>query len=140
MSSAGTAPVTPARHFQGHVRVPGDKSISHRYSLMAALARGRSELRNYAPGADGRSILIGVGVRGADVLVSGDTATLMGRGLRLFRSPAGPVDEGNSGMAMRMVTGVLAFDADQLQGLVAQPDHFGSGRPNRDRAVAHRAR
>jgi 3-phosphoshikimate 1-carboxyvinyltransferase len=140
MSSVRTAPVMPARRSRGHLRVPGDKSISHRHALMAALTRGRSELRDYAPGADCRSILIGVAALGADVPVSGDTVTLMGRGLRSFRSPASPVDAGNSGMAMRMMTGVLALEADQLQGFDARPDHFGSGRPSRDRAVAHRAR
>jgi 3-phosphoshikimate 1-carboxyvinyltransferase len=140
MSSVRTAPGTPARRFQGHRRVPGDKSISHRYALMVAFARSHSELRNYAPGADCRSILICVAALAADAPVSGgDTVTLMGRGLRSFRSPTGPVDAGNSGMAMRMMTRELAFEADQLRGLDARPDHFGSGRPNRDWAVAHRA-
>src|SRR5215471_12172632 len=116
MSSVRTASVTPARRFQGHLRVPGDRSISHRYALRAALAKGRSELRNYAPGADCRSILICVAAPGA---VSGDTVTHMGRGLRSFRSPAGPIDMGNSGMAMRKIAGLLALEADELPGLAA---------------------
>ena len=120
--------------------MPGDRSSSHRYALRAALAKARSELRNYAPGADCRSILVGVAAPGADVPVSGDTVTHMGRGLRSFRSPAGPIDVGHSSMAMRKIAGWLALEADELPGLAARPDHFGSGRPNRDRAVAHRAR
>jgi 3-phosphoshikimate 1-carboxyvinyltransferase len=118
MSPVRTATVTPARRLQGRLRVPGDKSISHRYALLAALSEGRSELRNYAPGADCRSTLACLAALGVDVSTSGDTVTLMGRGLGAFRSPAGPLDAGNSGTTLRMLTGVLAgqqFDA-QLVG------------------------
>lgn len=128
MSSVRTATITPARRLHGHIRVPGDKSISHRYALLAALSRGRSELRNYAPGADCRSTLSCLAALGVDVSASGDTITLMGRGLRSFSSPAGPLDAGNSGTTMRMMTGVLAaqpFDS-QLTG-----DHSLSRRPMR---------
>jgi 3-phosphoshikimate 1-carboxyvinyltransferase len=108
MSSVRTATVTPARRLQGRLRVPGDKSISHRYALLAALSEGRSELRNYAPGADCRSTLSCLAALGVAVSTSDDTITLMGRGLGFFRSPAGPLDAGNSGTTMRMLTGVLA--------------------------------
>ena len=54
-SSAVT--IAPARRLFGQVRVPGDKSISHRYALIAALASGPSRLSHYAPGADTRSTL-----------------------------------------------------------------------------------
>ena len=93
----------------GTLRVPGDKSISHRYALLAALAEGASRLSNYAPGADCRSTLaclrrLGVEIqRGEDGVV-----TVMGRGLRGWRSPSGPLDAGNSGTTMRMLAGVLA--------------------------------
>jgi 3-phosphoshikimate 1-carboxyvinyltransferase len=108
MSSVRTATVTPARRLQGRLRVPGDKSISHRYALLAALSEGRSELRNYAPGADCRSTLSCLAALGVAVSTSDDTVTLMGRGLGSFRSPAGPLNAGNSGTTMRMLTGVLA--------------------------------
>jgi 3-phosphoshikimate 1-carboxyvinyltransferase len=65
-------------------------------------------LRNYAPGADCRSTLSCLAALGVDVSASGDTITLMGRGLLSFRSPAGPLDAGNSGTTMRMLAGVLA--------------------------------
>jgi 3-phosphoshikimate 1-carboxyvinyltransferase len=94
--------------------VPGDKSISHRYALLAALSEGRSELRNYAPGADCHSTLSCLAALGVEVSTSGDTITLIGRGLRAFRSPSSVLDAGNSGTTMRMLTGVLAgqrFDA-----------------------------
>src|SRR4029077_3504357 len=115
MSSVRTATVTPARRLQGRIRVPGDKSISHRYALLAALSEGRSALRNYAPGGDCRTTLACLAALGVDVSTAGDTITLMGRGLRSFRSPAGPLDAGNSGTTMRMLTGVLAgqpFDSE----------------------------
>src|SRR4249919_1511666 len=117
MSSVRTATVTPARRLQGRLRVPGDKSISHRYALLAALSEGRSELRNYAPGADCRSTLACLSALGVDISIAGDTITLMGRGLQSFRSPASPLDAGNSGTTMRMLTGVLAgqpFDSQLI--------------------------
>jgi|KBSSwiStaDraftv2_1062776.scaffolds.fasta_scaffold84382_2 3-phosphoshikimate 1-carboxyvinyltransferase len=108
MSSASAATVTPARRLQGRIRVPGDKSISHRYALLAALSHGVSALRNYAPGADCRSTLTCLAALGVEVSSLTDSITLMGRGLRAFRSPDGPLDAGNSGTTMRMLAGVLA--------------------------------
>jgi 3-phosphoshikimate 1-carboxyvinyltransferase len=63
---------------------------------MAALSKGGSELRNYAPGADSRSTLICLATLGVNVSVRGDIVTLMGRGLRSFRSPARPRDAGTT--------------------------------------------
>src|SRR6185436_6868512 len=108
MPSLSGAMVTPARRIQGRIRVPGDKSISHRYAILAALSEGRSELRNYAPGADCRSTVSCLADLGVQVSTAGDTITLMGRGLLSFRSPAGALDAGNSGTTMRMLAGVLA--------------------------------
>jgi 3-phosphoshikimate 1-carboxyvinyltransferase len=117
MASVPVATITPARRVQGRLRVPGDKSISHRYALLAALAEGRSELRNYAPGADCRSTLTCLASLGLDVSAVGDAITLVGRGLCRFRSPRGPLDCGNSGTTMRMLAGVLAgqsFDTQMI--------------------------
>jgi 3-phosphoshikimate 1-carboxyvinyltransferase len=108
MPSVPVATITPARRVQGRLRVPGDKSISHRYALLAALSEGPSELRNYAPGADCASTLTCLKSLGVDVRTNGDTITLVGRGLRQFRSPSGPLDAGNSGTTMRMLAGILA--------------------------------
>ena len=57
MSSLQAATITPARRLRGRLRVPGDKSIAHRYGLLAALAEGRSIVHDFAPGADCRSTL-----------------------------------------------------------------------------------
>jgi 3-phosphoshikimate 1-carboxyvinyltransferase len=108
MSVATTATITPATRVQGRLSVPGDKSISHRYALLAALSEGRSELSNYAPGADCQSTLACLRGLGVDVSRTGNTITIEGRGLRQFRSPAAPLDAGNSGTTMRMLAGILA--------------------------------
>jgi 3-phosphoshikimate 1-carboxyvinyltransferase len=108
MSATTAATIAPARHVRGRVRVPGDKSISHRYALVAALSEGRSVLTHYAPGADCQSTLACLRALGVDVTTAGDVVTLVGRGLRTFRAPAAPLDAGNSGTTMRMLAGVLA--------------------------------
>lgn len=100
--------VPPAARFGGRLRVPGDKSIAHRYALLAALATRRSVVRNYAPGADcraTRSCLEALGVR-----IEGDatTLTIIGRGLCGFSSPAAPLDARNSGTTTRLLAGILA--------------------------------
>src|SRR5262249_36895966 len=102
------ATIIPARRVRGRLRVPGDKSISHRYALLAALAAGRSELRNYAPGAACHSTLDCLAALGAPVAAASGTVTIEGRGLGLLRSPSAPLDAGNSGTTMRMLTGILA--------------------------------
>lgn len=108
MSVASTVTITPASRVQGRLTVPGDKSISHRYALLAALSEGRSELSNYAPGADCASTLHCLRGLGVDITRDGNTVTIEGRGLRNFRSPSDPLDAGNSGTTMRMLAGILA--------------------------------
>ena len=108
MASSPAATIIPVQRIHGRLRVPGDKSIAHRYALLAALATGRSELRNYAPGADCRSTLTCLRGLGVDVHVDRDTITIHGRGLGQLRSPSAPLDAGNSGTTMRMLAGILA--------------------------------
>lgn len=107
--------VSPARAVTGVLRVPGDKSISHRYALLAAIADGPSTITNYAPGADCASTLACLASLGAIVsrTPAPDDAdppivTVMGRGLRGLHAPTGPLDCGNSGSTMRMLGGVIA--------------------------------
>jgi len=109
MSLSPAATVRPARSLRGRLEVPGDKSIAHRYALFAALAHGPSLLHNFAPGADCRSTLnclrrLGVSIEEGPA----GTVSLLGRGLGQLRSPAGPLDAGNSGTTMRLLSGVLA--------------------------------
>jgi 3-phosphoshikimate 1-carboxyvinyltransferase len=103
------ATIDPARRVQGRLRVPGDKSISHRYALLAALAEGPSRLSGYAPGADCASTLACLRNLGVEIVADADGAvTLMGRGSGGLRSSASPLDSGNSGTTMRMLAGILA--------------------------------
>src|SRR5438093_12341638 len=109
MTPSPAATVSPARCLRGRLRVPGDKSIAHRYAILAALANGRSTIANYAPGADCRSTLACLRKLGVDVEADASgTVTLLGRGLGRLRSPEGPLDAGNSGTTMRLLAGVLA--------------------------------
>src|SRR5437867_12755529 len=101
--------IAPARRLRGRLRVPGDKSIAHRYALLAALADGASSIENFAPGADCRSTLGCLRALGVDV--SEDRAgaiNILGRGLGRLCSPAAALDAGNSGTTMRLLAGVLA--------------------------------
>ena len=115
MRVADTVTVTPALSIAGALRVPGDKSISHRYALLAAIADGRSTIANYAPGADCASTLSCIEALGAIVSrtpAAGENepalVTIDGRGVRGLRAPGVPLDCGNSGSTMRMLGGVVA--------------------------------
>jgi len=106
---AHSAIVTPARRLRGRLRVPGDKSIAHRYALLAALAEGRSTLAHFAPGADCQSTLACLRTLGVEIEETAPgTVTVLGRGFGQLRSPAAPLDAGNSGTTMRLMAGVLA--------------------------------
>ena len=115
MRVADRVTVSPALTVSGGLRVPGDKSISHRYALLAALADGRSTIAHYAPGADCASTLACIHALGAIVSrtpAGGDQepalVTIEGRGVRGLRAAAGELDCGNSGSTMRMLAGVIA--------------------------------
>jgi 3-phosphoshikimate 1-carboxyvinyltransferase len=97
----------PARRVAGTLRLPGDKSISHRYAMLAALAHGRSLFRNFSSGADCASTLDCVRALGCSVTRDGDSVKIEGRAGAL-QAPAAPLDCGNSGSTMRMLAGILA--------------------------------
>ena len=88
--------------------MPGDKSISHRYAMLAALAEGTSELRNFAAAADCHSTLGCMKALGADVKVDGTTIRVTGHGLRGLKSSWRALDAGNSGTTIRLLSGILA--------------------------------
>ena len=108
MPATSTATISPARRVRGRVRVPGDKSISHRYALLGALSEGQTELLGYSDGADCRSTLACLRALGVEVSMGADALIIVGRGLHGFRSPSTTLDAGNSGTTMRMMAGVLA--------------------------------
>ena len=113
MSDSSTVVVQPARSVHGRVRPPGDKSISHRYAIFAALADGVSEISGYSTGADCRSTLeclrgLGVSVNETGHAPEGLRLRITGRGPRGLQAPARVLDAGNSGTTIRMFSGVLA--------------------------------
>ena len=103
--------IRPARTLQGSLTVPGDKSISHRYAMLAGLAEGTSRLSNFSTGADPHSSLSCMQALGATVVHSGSgpTAAIEVTGVAgRFRQPSAPLDCGNSGSTMRMLSGLIA--------------------------------
>jgi 3-phosphoshikimate 1-carboxyvinyltransferase len=100
--------VRPAGRLSGGITLPGDKSISHRYAMIASLAEGVSKISNYSTGADCHSTLGCVQALGIGVEESGTTVTIHGRGLEGWKQPAADLDAGNSGSTIRMMSGLLA--------------------------------
>jgi 3-phosphoshikimate 1-carboxyvinyltransferase len=102
--------VRPARTLHGSVELPGDKSISHRYGMLAGIAEGPSRIENYSTGADCASTLScmrALGVNWERKSEGQNVIEVQGRGLSLA-APKKPLDCGNSGSTMRMVSGVVA--------------------------------
>jgi 3-phosphoshikimate 1-carboxyvinyltransferase len=99
--------IRPASSLIGSLRLPGDKSISHRYALLAALAEGTSHFTNFSTGADCASSLGCAEALGATVERQDSNVTITGCGGR-FKPSASPLDCGNSGSTMRMLSGLLA--------------------------------
>jgi len=100
--------VRPARTISGSLEVPGDKSISHRYAMLAALAEGPSEIKHFSAAADCRSTLDCFSQLGVKIDIQGDRIRIDGLGLEGLRRPRQTLDAGNSGTTMRMLAGILA--------------------------------
>src|SRR5665213_1992034 len=100
--------IRPARRLAGGSVLPGDKSISHRYGMIASLAEGTSVIQNYSTGADCHSTLGCVSALGIEVEEKGTTVTIHGRGLEGWKKPSGHLDAGNSGSTIRMISGMLS--------------------------------
>jgi 3-phosphoshikimate 1-carboxyvinyltransferase len=92
----------------GVLKLPGDKSISHRAAILAAIAGGVSYLRNYSPSADCTSTLKCVEMLGARIERQNEVIKITGCGSNGFTEPKVALDCGNSGTTMRLLAGVLA--------------------------------
>ena len=92
---------------RGEITVPGDKSISHRAMMIGAISEGTTEILGYLDAADPRSTLACLRTLGADARLEGETLTIEGKGLHGFRQPPGPLDAGNSGTTIRLLSGIL---------------------------------
>jgi 3-phosphoshikimate 1-carboxyvinyltransferase len=100
--------ISPGGSVSGVVELPGDKSISHRYAILAALAEGTSEIRNYSSAADCASTLECVRRLGIAVDAKGEHVRIAGKGLDGLKAPRKTIDAENSGSTIRMMSGVLA--------------------------------
>jgi len=101
--------VTPGGRLRGRVRVPGDKSISHRAIMLGAIAEGRSRISGFLEGDDSLATLrafraMGVTIEGPEQ----GNVVIHGVGMHGLRAPDGPLDLGNSGTSMRLLSGLLA--------------------------------
>jgi 3-phosphoshikimate 1-carboxyvinyltransferase len=102
----------PSGPLRGTLRVPPDKSISHRAALLAAMGDDPVRITGFLDAADTNSTLAAVGALGALVERTGDgTLTVRGPGLRAAAQPDGPIDVGNAGTLMRLLPGWLAGQA-----------------------------
>lgn len=118
--------IRPVSGIAGKLSLPGDKSISHRYAMLAALARGRSSLTNYSTGADCASTLACLSALGARWEREGNRVEIEGCGLQGLSAPEAPLDAGNSGSTIRMLSGILAGQPFET---VIQGDESLSKRP-----------
>ena len=106
---ADTITILPASRAAGRVRVPGDKSISHRYALLAALADGDSVISGFSPGADCAATLDCLRSLGVAIHRTGPASiAVAGRGVGGLRQSATPLDAVNSGTTMRLLSGIAA--------------------------------
>jgi 3-phosphoshikimate 1-carboxyvinyltransferase len=107
----GPLPLTaskPASGLTGRVRVPGDKSISHRALMFGALATGKTTIKGLLEAEDVLNTAKAVTALGATATKDGDTWTVLGRGTGGLKQPAAPIDFGNSGTGTRLMMGVVA--------------------------------
>jgi 3-phosphoshikimate 1-carboxyvinyltransferase len=107
-----TEQVSPVKGVHGVVSLPGDKSISHRYAMLTAIAEGDSEIHNYSTGADCHSTLACMKALGVDHSFSErdgrQVLTVHGKGISGLTAPSATLDAGNSGSTIRMLSGILA--------------------------------
>jgi 3-phosphoshikimate 1-carboxyvinyltransferase len=107
-STPNTQIVRPARNLQGSVTLPGDKSISHRYAMLAGIAAGTTHLSNFSTGADPHSSLACMQALGATIVHNADKTISITGTAGNFIQPTAPLDCGNSGSTMRMLAGLIA--------------------------------
>jgi 3-phosphoshikimate 1-carboxyvinyltransferase len=99
--------VYPVAKFGGELGVPGDKSVSQRIAMLAALAKGTSEVHGFLRGEDAMSTLSAMCSLGASAKFEGNVLKITGTGGK-FKEPANPLDMGNSGTGTRLLAGLLA--------------------------------
>lgn len=107
MSHEQSICIRPVEGLAGSMRLPGDKSISHRYAMLGAIAEGATKLENFSTGADCASTLACLRTLGVKWEKNGSSVVIHGTG-RELHAPSVSLDCGNSGSTMRMLSGILA--------------------------------
>lgn len=100
--------VSPGGCLHGDIRVPGDKSISHRAVMLGAIANGITRIHGFLPGEDTLATLAAFRAMGVVIDHQAQEVAITGAGLHGLRSPSAPLDLGNSGTSARLLTGLLA--------------------------------
>jgi 3-phosphoshikimate 1-carboxyvinyltransferase len=100
--------VAPIKRLRGELRVPGDKSISHRAAMLSSLARGESVLKNFSSAQDCAATLECFRALGVSVVRDGSTVVIRGGGPSSLQKPEQVLDAQNSGTTMRLLAGILA--------------------------------
>ncbi len=100
--------IKAVRRLEGQLHLPGDKSISHRYAMLGAIAEGTAEIHFFSTSADCQSTLDCLKQLGVKIERRDNVVTIQGAGLGGLRAPVGALDAGNSGSTMRMLAGILA--------------------------------
>jgi 3-phosphoshikimate 1-carboxyvinyltransferase len=102
---------SPATTLSGELKVPGDKSISHRSIMLGSLSRGITKVSGFLEGEDALSTLKAFQAMGVKIERDGDNVTIHGVGINGLKKPQGPLDLGNSGTSIRLMSGILAAQA-----------------------------
>jgi 3-phosphoshikimate 1-carboxyvinyltransferase len=101
--------ISPARSgVHGEITLPGDKSISHRAVMFAAIAQGESRIHNFSGGGDNRSTIHAFHSLGVDIIQTATDVKVKGEGWSGLHAPGETIDCGNSGTTMRLLSGLLA--------------------------------
>ena len=103
-----TFTINPGRPLQGTILVPGDKSVTHRAIILTALAEGMSTVSAYCRGEDCLNTMRALQSLGIRIDETPDLLTVHGKGLWGLSEPNGPIDCGNSGTGIRLLSGLLA--------------------------------
>ena len=107
--------VSPCNSLSGVITIPGDKSISHRAIMMGSIANGVTKVSGFLEGNDSLATLKSFQKMGVDIEQSGSKLTIKGLGMHGLKAPTKPLDLGNSGTSIRLMTGLLSaqnFDSE----------------------------
>src|SRR5688500_18663223 len=100
--------IIPGRPLKGTITVPGDKSLTHRAIILTALAEGTSTISGYCPGEDCLNTMRAFQGLGIHITQTATELTVQGKGFWGLTEPSAPIDCGNSGTGIRLLTGLLS--------------------------------